>query len=166
MPRKRAFKLTPPDPSEDQFQESIANLLDAILPGDQVAWSHFPAGGYFLSPAARARLYRLGLKRGFPDIIICYSQGRVLWLEVKTPTGVISPAQRSMHLLLRQLGHTVVVVRRIEHVIAALMEYHVPFRKARLVESYYAKAIDTGAAQGGAAESPQGTDGTTEAVNA
>lgn len=154
MARKKRFRLTPPDPSEDQFQHSIANLLDAILLADQVAWSHFPAGGYFLTPAARARLYRLGLKQGFPDLVICYSVGRVLWLEVKTATGVVSPAQRAMHLLLRRLGHHVVVVRKIEHVIAALLEYGVPFRCNSIAEGYIGTSISSDAS-GAAAERTQ-----------
>ena len=53
---RRAFKLTPPDPTEDQFQQSVANLLDAILDPQDAAYTHIPVGGYELSPAARARL--------------------------------------------------------------------------------------------------------------
>ena len=150
--KTKPLKLVYPDPSEDQLKHSIANLLDAILPEDQVLWSHFPAGGYELTPAARARLYRLGLKRGFPDILLCYSLGRILWLEVKTPTGVVSPAQRKVHLGLKKQGHNVVIVRRIEDVIKALMEYNVPFRRARLAESYHGKTTnEPGEAPGTAA---------------
>lgn len=156
--RKRHFKLTPPDPSEDQFQHSIADLLDRILPEEQVAWTHFPAGGYELSPAARARLYRLGLKRGWPDILICYEPCRSLWLEVKTATGHLSPAQRSMHLRLQAMGHPVVVVRRVEDVIKALMEYSVPFRRVRLAEAYGGQTVTT-EAPGAAAEYAQGRSG-------
>lgn len=158
MARKKRFRLTPPDPSEDQFQHSIVNLLDAILLADQVAWSHFPAGGYFLTPAARGRLYRLGLKQGFPDLVICYSMGRVLWLEVKTATGNVSPAQRAMHLLLRRLGHHVVVVRKIEHVIAALLEYGVPFRRNSIAEGYLGTHVAS-ETQGAEESSAQGWAG-------
>lgn len=140
MRKSKPFKLTPPDPSEDQFQKSVADLFDRILDENQVVWSHFPAGGYFLSKAARARLYRLGLKTGFPDIVICYSLGRTLWLECKTYKGVMSPAQRVKHLQLRLMGHQAVVVRCIEDVIAALIEHHVPFRKSSLDRSYHGAA--------------------------
>lgn len=158
--KRKPFKLTPPDPTEDQFQASIANLLDAILDEERVVWTHVPAGGYLLTPAARARLYRLGLKRGFSDIVICYSLGRTLWMEVKTPTGTLSPAQRLNHLRLGVLGHNVAVVRRIEEVIAALIEYNVPFRKARLAEGYHGvpttEAVPS-AAQGKPKELSEGT---------
>lgn len=133
MAGKRRFTMvTPPDPREDELQQAIAQLLDQILIEGQVAWSHFPAGGYQLTPAARARLYRLGLKPGFPDIMILFSQARVLWLEVKTRTGVLSKDQSHMHALLRMLGHTVKVVRSLEDVIGALQQHRVPMRMARL----------------------------------
>lgn len=157
MPKKKPFKLVAPDPDEDQCQASIVSLFDRILPEDQVAWSHFPAGGYYLSPAARARLYRLGLKQGWPDLLICYEPCRSLWLEVKTRTGQLRPAQRSMHIRLRAMGHKVVVVRSIEDVIAALMEYGVPFRRARLAESYHGTAQShTSATSGGTTQPAQG----------
>lgn len=152
----RKLKLTPPDPTEDQLQTSIASLLERILRPEEALATHFPAGGYHLTPAARARLYRLGLRQGWPDLIICYSPGRVLWLEVKTPTGAITPAQRVMHMRLRALRQPVVVVRRIEDVIAALIEHEVPFSKVRLDGDWYAKSINQGAATSGTAESAQG----------
>lgn len=155
------------DPSEDQFQESVANLLDAILPADQVVWTHIAHGGYELSGAARGRLMRLGLKRGFPDIVICYKPGRTLWLECKTRTGRVSIDQKQKHALLWVMGHNVVVVRRIEDVISALELHGVPFRKARLDRSYHgANQGDQGTAPGSAEESTQGAVQPTEAINA
>lgn len=132
MPRKPRFKLTPPEPNEDQLQKSVADLLDWLLPEEKAIYSHFPAGGYFLSPAARARLFRLGLKPGFPDIIICYGIGRVLWIEMKTSKGVLSLVQRKKRAQLGVLGFSVVTCRRVEDVVQALIEHDVPFHKARL----------------------------------
>lgn len=126
------------EPTEDELQASIANLLDWVLTED-VVWSHFPAGGYELGVAASARLYRLGLKKGFPDIEICYTPGRTLWLEVKTRFGVTSKAQRKKHEQLQAIGHPVVVVRRVEDVLAALETYGVPYKKVRLAETYSVK---------------------------
>lgn len=155
--RKPKLKLTPPDPDEDQLQTSIVNLLDAILIGDDVAYTHIAHGGYELSKAARGRLFRLGLHRGFPDLIICYAPGRILWLEVKTHTGHLSPVQRAVHLHLQAMGHAVVVVRRIEDVVKALMEYDVPFRRVRLAEAYGGQTVNTGDAPVSAQEPAQGT---------
>ena len=139
-PKPKPLKLTYPDPSEDQLQASIVNLLHAILIPDMVRWTHIAHGGYELTKPARGRLTRLGLQRGFPDLVLCYSPGRTLWMEVKTPTGHLSPAQRMNHIALRMLGHQVVIVRRIEDVVSALMECDVPFRQARLAESYHGTA--------------------------
>lgn len=152
-PRHRAkpFKLVPPDPSEDQLQKSIADLLEWILP-EEVAWSHFPAGGYQLTRAAQARLLRLGLKRGFPDLMICYGRLKMLWMEVKTPTGVVSKQQEKRHAQLQALGHVVVVVRSVEQVLQALLTYGVPIRRARLDRSYHGTQGDAGAAASGTKE--------------
>lgn len=127
------------DPDEDQIQKSIADLLDWILP-EEVAWSHFPAGGYLLSKAAQARLYRLGLKRGFPDLMICYPPKRTLWLEVKAPRGVLSKAQKARHAQLQALGHVVVVVRSVDDALQALWTYGVPIRRARIAEGFLGKS--------------------------
>ena len=129
------------DPDEDALQQSIADLLDWILPAE-IAWSHFPAGGYQLTKAAQARLYRLGLKRGWPDIEIAYSRGRTLRLEVKTRHGRLSRQQEDRIAQLQALGHPVVVVRRVEDVIAALRTYDVPYKRARLAEGFDGKAVE------------------------
>lgn len=135
MPRR--FKLTAPDPSEDEFQKSVADLFHAILPPDKVAFSHFPSGGYQLTPAAKARLYRIGLTKGWPDLIVCYGGGKCLWLELKTRRGVVSSEQKQRHHQLRLLGHPVVLCRCIEDVIAALDEWRVPYRRMRLAGVYH-----------------------------
>lgn len=123
------------EPTEDELQASIANLLDWVL-GDDVDWTHIAHGGYELGPAARGRLFRLGLKKGFTDLVICYSGGRTLWLEVKTRFGVTSQAQRRRHERMQANRHQVVVVRCVEDVLAALETYGVPYKKVRLAEMY------------------------------
>ena len=55
--------------SEDDLHEQVAKALAILLP-PPVEWTTVPAGGYELSAAARARLFRLGLRPGWPDIII------------------------------------------------------------------------------------------------
>jgi hypothetical protein len=149
------FRLTHPDPKEDQFGKSVADLLDAILRPEQAIYTHIGHGGYQLSPAARGRLTRLGLKPGWPDICIAYRSGRMLWLELKTPTGRSSLNQQQRHAQLWLLGHNVVTCRRIEDVIAALTLHRVPFRSNSLTEYYHATTLDPGDAQISPPESPQ-----------
>ena len=52
-----------------------------------------------------------GLMPGFPDLILLAPGGRVAFLEVKAPSGRVSPAQSQAHAMLDRLGHQVAVVR-------------------------------------------------------
>lgn len=157
--KPKPFKLAYPDPDEDQFQASVANLLDAILKPEEAIYTHIAHGGYELSKAARARLYRLGLHRGWPDICIAYGTGRMLWLEFKSALGRLSLDQRQRHAQLEALGHVVVVCRWSSHwaedIIATLTRHGVPFRQARLAEGYRGTALNSSNATGGAQEHPE-----------
>ena len=57
---------------------------------------------------------------GTPDVLIVGDRGRVLWIETKTKSGRLNPAQRQMHDDLRALGHEVRVAvlwrEGVEHV--------------------------------------------------
>lgn len=49
--------------------------------------------------------------RGFPDRIVLLPRGVLVWVETKRPQGgVLSPAQKVQHVLLRRLGQRVGVV--------------------------------------------------------
>lgn len=126
MKRSKPFRLTPPDPSEDQFQAAVADMLDYAFAGKPVTFSHFPSGGYYLTPAARARLKRLGLRAGFPDLVILWRPARQLWLELKTLKGQLSDAQESRLEIFRLLEVPVRVCRTETDVLAALREFDVP----------------------------------------
>lgn len=52
-----------------------------------------------------------GVRKGAPDLIAFGAGGRVVLLEVKAPSGRLSPHQRHTHEVLRHLGHDVRVVR-------------------------------------------------------
>lgn len=141
-------------PKEDDLQASIAQLLHLVLP-EWIAWSHFPAGGYYLTPAARARLTRLGLTKGFPDLLICLPHGKCLWMEVKSELGRVEYEQRLRHAQLNNLGHPVEVVRCTEDVMLALDKYQVPHKAATLIGGSFGSTIDTRDAQGRTTQSPQ-----------
>ena len=72
-----------------------------------------------------------GLMPGMPDLGICLLHGRILFLEVKTPAGTLSPDQLAMHLLLRALGHIVETVRSIDETRQVLEHHKVPTREAK-----------------------------------
>lgn len=57
---------------------------------------------------------------GWPDRVVMLKDSKVLWVELKTLTGVISPKQQKIHSILRSLGHNVYVLRTKEDITHAL----------------------------------------------
>lgn len=57
---------------------------------------------------------------GWPDRVVMLSDQKVLWVELKTLTGVISPKQHKIHNTLKSLGHHVLVLRTKEEITNAL----------------------------------------------
>ena len=53
---------------------------------------------------------------GFPDLMVIMGHGKVLFIEVKTPTGKVSDIQLNMHDRLIVSGHDVMVARSVEDV--------------------------------------------------
>jgi hypothetical protein len=82
-----AFRLVAPEPSEQELQEAVARLLDAVLL-PPTEWTAFVAGHVQLAPAERARLFRSGLKTGWPDLLILH--GGLYGVELKTSKGRLS----------------------------------------------------------------------------
>lgn len=52
--------------------------------------------------------------RGWPDLTVIYPSGAVIFIEMKTPRGVLSPDQLRVHALLRKQKGVVYVIRSIE----------------------------------------------------
>ena len=57
---------------------------------------------------------------GWPDRVVILEESLVLWIELKTLTGVISPKQHKIHNMLRSHGHNVLVLRTKEEITNAL----------------------------------------------
>src|SRR5262252_1194363 len=91
IPRARAvrrpFRLTPDSLLERDIHEACADALDKLLL-PPAFWFTYPAGAVQLSPAETARLTRVGLKRGLPDIWILYDG--VYCVELKREGGELS----------------------------------------------------------------------------
>ena len=51
-----------------------------------------------------AQMKRMGLKAGCPDIIVEYPQGRILYIELKTPKGRLSDNQKLWAVQSKGLG--------------------------------------------------------------
>jgi hypothetical protein len=82
------FRLTaPPPPLEVDTHEACAEALRRLLMPPAI-WACYPAGVIQLTPAQAARMARMGLQRGWPDLMIGH-QG--LWgIELKRRGGSLS----------------------------------------------------------------------------
>lgn len=67
-------------------------------------------GGSRRSPSERLWAKNTGLTAGEPDLRIYGPGGRILFVELKTTAGRLSPAQVARHALLAGLGHTVTTI--------------------------------------------------------
>jgi VRR-NUC domain len=101
--------------SETDIHMAIADLLRrAASPG--VSWFH-PANGELRNIRTAARLKKMGVRPGIPDLMITIN-GRMHGLELKTTKGRTSPAQIAMHDEMRASG----VVIEIAHGIQAAVD--------------------------------------------
>lgn len=83
----RRFRLTAPEPAELQIHEACAQALDKLLL-PPACWCCYPAGALKLSAPQVARYARLGLKRGFPDLLLFFYG---TWgIELKSRQGRLS----------------------------------------------------------------------------
>jgi hypothetical protein len=72
-----------------------------------------------ISKARAGRLAAMGLRAGASDILVILP-GRVIFLEVKTPTGRQSPAQKVFQEIVESLGHEYRLVRSVDEALAAV----------------------------------------------
>lgn len=77
------------------------------------------AGLTVLQTATSRRAIK-GCEPGTPDVEVMLSGGRVVWLELKTATGRVTPTQAAWHERARAMGHTVHVVRTVDEAMAAV----------------------------------------------
>jgi hypothetical protein len=140
--KPRPFRLRPPVVPENDLHEAVADALDKLLlPPAQ--WTTFPAGSVPLPPEFAAKLARLGLKRGWPDILIVHDRA-VFGIELKTATGILSRTRivRTRSGALRELagqtdvfpklgraGMRISICRSVDEVLAALRGWDVPMRR-------------------------------------
>lgn len=69
---------------------------------------------------ARKELYKKsGMLSGAPDLVVALKQ-RVVFLEMKSPTGRCSAEQKAVHKKLEALGHEIYVVRSLAAFRAAI----------------------------------------------
>jgi hypothetical protein len=108
------FRLTAPVVPEQDLHESVADALDKLLLGP-AEWTCFPAGSVPLPPQFAAKLARMGLKRGWPDVLVL--SGRLYGIELKRRGGRLSRTKlvRGRSGILREMLGQDVMFPRLEH---------------------------------------------------
>lgn len=67
---------------------------------------------------------------GWPDRLVILEESVVLWVELKTITGIISPKQHKVHNILRSHGHNVLVLRTKEEITNALATASISIKRS------------------------------------
>lgn len=109
---------------EADIQRDIVKALRAILPRGSVL--HHSAnevtGGGKAAKIKQAILQGMGVYPGFSDMILI-SEGRVLFLEVKSKTGAQSPSQRAFQAKVEAQGYAYAIIRSVDDALAALARH-------------------------------------------
>lgn len=92
------------------------------------AWWTTIEHGVRLPKATWARLQRVGVRAGIPDILVVHD-GRCFWIELKAAGNYATEPQRLAHERLRAAGSPVAVCRSTDDVRANLAAWGVPMRE-------------------------------------
>lgn len=74
----------------------------------------------------------LKFSTGWPDRVIPLKNQKVLWVELKTLTGVLSSRQEAVHTILKNLGHNVLVLRTKQEITDALETASVSVKRRKV----------------------------------
>lgn len=112
------YKLTRPEPKEADIQASILRAL-RIHPA--VVWHERTntGAGKLQHSNGTSRFIRFGFK-GQPDILGQVVGGRLLAIEVKRPSGVVSPDQKAFISKAKENGAVAFVARSVADVFEVL----------------------------------------------
>ncbi len=113
--------------TEADIQRAIVTYLRTVMPKAIVHHSGAEGNrGGTRGMLDGKRRKAMGQLPGWPDLQVITFVGS-LFFEVKTKTGRVSTAQAFMHKSLREMGCRVAVVRSIDDVRAALVEWEIGF---------------------------------------
>jgi hypothetical protein len=89
---------------------------------------------YFAKECKRLSLTTLKLalrfSTGWPDRLVLLMTGKILWVELKTLTGVVSPRQSLIHQTLNDHGHNVLILRTKKEITNALESARIPVERS------------------------------------
>lgn len=116
------------------MQRAVVAALYAALPPNAIVHcsaNEVRAGGA-KGRRAQGLAKSMGVYAGFSDLMVIVA-GRVLFLELKSATGSLSPAQRAFRDRVCAQGFAWALVRDIDDALQALRDHNFPSR-ARLIK--------------------------------
>jgi len=119
-PRSRSAQLR--DNPEERLQQSIAQLLEYVLP-EEVVWTASLSGAQ-LGVQQRKKARATGLRRGCPDLVIVVPRKGPFWIEVKSETGMMSADQRRWRSAIGEARFC--LARSVQDVEQALARWGIP----------------------------------------
>lgn len=118
--------------SEFKLHCAIVELLN-LSADPRVLWWH-NASGEHRSAITGARLKRMGVKRGVPDLMFILADGCAALMEIKFGKGRMTPEQAAFRAGCEQKCVPYAVVRSIEEAIAVFQQWKV-LRQRSFAES-------------------------------
>lgn len=109
---------------EDRLHKSIWQQLQHIIPDDATAQSFENRQN---GPIEGRRRKGRGCLPGWPDIGVVWNT-RTYYIELKTPTGRLSEAQKQRHAELKAAGAPLAVCRSLEDVLFFLERHGMPLK--------------------------------------
>jgi hypothetical protein len=112
--RGSRFRLKAPEPPEAAVMSAVLKYLR--LRKDRVAWVerlNSGAGQLAFADGARSQWMRFAW-RGAPDLIGQMTDGRILCVEVKAPSGRLRPDQQAFLDVVRKQGGVAFVARSVD----------------------------------------------------
>lgn len=123
-PRRKVRRQQP----ELKLHIAVADFLKLALPAS-VGWTTIAHGGFELPKRTADKLKAMGLRGGFPDIMLIHPQSGVFCgIELKSPTGTLSADQKAIHAIIRASGGNVETARSVDEVIGILRAWSFPLR--------------------------------------
>lgn len=106
---------------EADIQRAIVSFLRAVLPKGSIVHhvANEIASGGRAGHVRQAILVGMGVHPGFADLVVL-SQGKVMFLEVKSSTGRLRPAQEAFRDAVTEQGFGWALVRSVDDALGAL----------------------------------------------
>jgi hypothetical protein len=117
---------------EGDFQTTVVDLLEAILPNNAVCTSIDHANAR--NALAGADRKRRGVLPGIADIYVAWEM-YTMWFECKARLGRLNDDQESFRDAVMAIGHYWCAPRTLEDVVAALAASHIPTKRVQLMPS-------------------------------